>query len=79
VTAFPTIQDSLAVGQKTADDERVILFIKMVPNIDFTEKLVNDIKSKIRSLLSARHVPAVILPIADIPVIYLLDLVYFDW
>jgi acetoacetyl-CoA synthetase len=33
----------------------------------FNNDLVSQIKLRIRTLLSARHVPAVILPIADIP------------
>ncbi|KAJ3272760.1 hypothetical protein HDV01_005288 [Terramyces sp. JEL0728] len=64
---FPEVADSVAVGQKQDDDERVILFCKMADGQGFSEDLVLRIKSKIRSLLSVRHIPAKILPIADIP------------
>lgn len=64
---FPQLADTLVVGQKLGDDERVILFCKMAPTEQFTDALVESIKSAIRSRLSARHVPAVIMPIADIP------------
>ncbi|KAJ3321193.1 hypothetical protein HDV06_004536 [Boothiomyces sp. JEL0866] len=64
---FPEVADSVAVGQKQDDDERVILFCKMADGQEFSEDLVLRIKSAIRSLLSVRHVPAKILPIADIP------------
>lgn len=64
---FHEVADSVAVGQKQGDDERVILFCKMAEGQEFTEDLVLRIKSTIRSLLSVRHVPAKILPIADIP------------
>jgi acetoacetyl-CoA synthetase len=67
VSAFPQVQDSLAVGQKTSDGERVIMFLKMAEGQTFNNDLVSQIKLRIRTLLSARHVPAVILPIADIP------------
>ena len=76
MTNFPTVQDSLAVtldyddtqvGQKIGDDERVILFCKMQPDQELTPELVNQIKVKIRSLLSPRHVPSFILKIGDIP------------
>ncbi|KAJ3295776.1 hypothetical protein HK104_002336 [Borealophlyctis nickersoniae] len=64
---FPAVADSLAVGQKMGEDERVVLFCKMAEGHRFTDELVEQIKSRIRSQLSSRHVPAVILPIADIP------------
>lgn len=62
--------DSLAVGQRRATDtdERVVLFLKLVDDstVDFVT-LVKDIKMRMRQDLSPRHVPAVIMPIADIP------------
>jgi len=69
VTAFPSVEDSLVVGQKVGDDERVIMFCKMASGITFTRELEQDIRTKIRDLLSSRHVPSIIMPIADIPVI----------
>lgn len=67
MTQFPQVQDSLAVGQKIPDGERVVLFLKMQKGHAFNDELVNEIKLVIKTLLSARHVPAVILPIDDIP------------
>ncbi|KAI8908028.1 hypothetical protein EDD86DRAFT_208747 [Gorgonomyces haynaldii] len=64
---FKDVQDSLAVGQKQGEDERVVLFCKMVPGKQLTPELLDKIRARIRTLLSPRHVPAVILPIADIP------------
>ena len=43
-----------------------MLFLKMV-NGDLPADLVKRLSSTIRSRLSARHVPALILPISDIP------------
>ena len=56
------------MGQRTPDrsEERVVLFLKMVQG-DLTADLVKRLSSTIRSRLSARHVPALILPISDIP------------
>ena len=46
----------------------------------FTENLVTQIKSTIRKELSARHVPNVVLEIADIPVSYfILMIIFFTW
>lgn len=67
MTFFPQVADSLCVGQTIADGERVVLFLKMAEGQHFSAELVNGIKARIRNLLSARHVPAVILPILDIP------------
>lgn len=61
------ISDSLVVGQKYKDDERVVLFLKMAQGHEFSTALCDDIKKLIRSELSPRHVPSVILPIKDIP------------
>jgi len=68
VEQFKEIADSVCVGQKSADgsEERVILFLK-VSSGSLTEDLVGRLVTRIRTQLSARHVPAIILPIADIP------------
>ena len=62
------VSDSLCVGQRTPDrsEERVILFLKMAEG-EVTPELVKRLSSSIRSRLSARHVPALILPTTDIP------------
>jgi len=71
VETYPEVADSLCVGQKSAlaggDNERVILFLKMADDIAFEGGLVKKLKKKISEALSIRHVPALILPIADIP------------
>ncbi|KAJ7698594.1 acetoacetyl-CoA synthetase [Mycena rosella] len=64
------INDSLCVGQQRPQDtsERVLLFLKMRPGHPLDDRLVAKIKSAIRTALSARHVPAFVLPVEDIPV-----------
>lgn len=69
---FTDVQDSLAVGQKQGLDERVILFCKMNEGKKLTLNLISSINDRIKTLLSARHVPAMILPIADIPYVMLI-------
>ena len=60
----------MCVAQRNGDnmEERVVLFLKMAPGSEFNQDLVNSLKASIRLSLSARHVPAVFLPITDIPV-----------
>lgn len=64
------LDDSLCIGQRRAQDkdERVLLFLKMHPGQKATPVLVDQIKAAIRKSLSARHVPAYIFEIEDIPV-----------
>jgi acetoacetyl-CoA synthetase len=64
------LEDSLCVGQRRPQDqdERVLLFLKMRPGKEFTKDLTDQIKRAIRQSLSARHVPAYIFEIKDIPV-----------
>ncbi len=64
---FPEIADSLAVGQRWDDDERVILFVKPAEGVDLTEELRQKIRQSIRDNVSPRHVPAKIIQIAEIP------------
>ncbi|KAI0335499.1 acetoacyl-CoA synthetase [Cubamyces sp. BRFM 1775] len=67
--AAHTIVDSLVVGQSIAGgtDERVILFVKLLEGQMLTEDLEKRIKAEIRARRSARHVPARIIQVDDIP------------
>jgi acetoacetyl-CoA synthetase len=64
---FPEIEDSVVIGQKIKDDERVILFIKTKEGYEFGQDLITRVKTHIRQVLSPRHVPCIILPTTDIP------------
>ncbi|KAF5322148.1 hypothetical protein D9619_001457 [Psilocybe cf. subviscida] len=63
------VDESLCVGQRRPQDkdERVLLFLKMRPGYKFTPQLETQIKHAIRKGLSARHVPAYIFEVSDIP------------
>jgi len=67
VETFPEIIDSIVVGQRWKGDERVILFVKMAERIELTEELKKKIGESIRENVSPRHVPALIIAVADIP------------
>ncbi|KAK2814081.1 hypothetical protein FQN50_000485 [Emmonsiellopsis sp. PD_5] len=67
---FPNqIADSICVGQRRPQDsdETVMLFLLMRPGVPFTQELVNEVKSAIKSGLSARHVPKYVFETPDIP------------
>ena len=67
VEALPEILDSLVVGQDWDNDVRVILFVRLAEGVVFNDELVKKIKTVIRENTTPRHVPAKIIPVADIP------------
>jgi acetoacetyl-CoA synthetase len=67
VEKFPEIEDSIAVGQNWEGDQRIILFVKLAPQVKLTDELKNRIKTALRDKASPRHVPALIIDVPDIP------------
>ena len=67
VEKFKEIKESIVVGQTWDNDVRIILFIVMSSKHNFTENLVNKIKSEIRKNVSPRHVPSKVIKVRDIP------------
>ncbi len=67
VETLEEIADSIVVGQDWDNDVRIILFIKPAPGVEFNEALVKKINRTIRENTSPRHVPAKVIPVADIP------------
>jgi acetoacetyl-CoA synthetase len=61
------IQEAVVIGQSWSDDVRVVLFVVMATGQVLGDSLRSEIKLKIRQGASPRHVPAVILQVADIP------------
>lgn len=61
------VVESVAIGQKWQDDERVVLFVTLRPGLKLDDELIAKIKKQIRSGASPHHVPARILQVADIP------------
>ncbi|KFZ09994.1 hypothetical protein V501_05380 [Pseudogymnoascus sp. VKM F-4519 (FW-2642)] len=69
VQHFPTILDSICVGQRRPrdSDERVFLFLQMHSGAKFTAELEAEIRAAIRKALSARHVPKYIFECPELP------------
>lgn len=67
VEKLPEVADSLAIGQNYKGDQRIILFVKLVPGVKLDEELKNRIKSELREKASPRHVPSLIFEVPDIP------------
>ena len=67
VEALSEINEAIAVGQRSKDGERVVLFVKLARGKVLNETLRAKIKTAIRKSASPRHVPAKIVAVADIP------------
>ena len=67
VEQIEEVLEGLVVGQIWKGDTRVVLFVRLNENSNLTEELMNQIKTKIRTGASPRHVPAKILSVKDIP------------
>ena len=67
VEQVPEVLESVAVGQRWGDDERVILFVRLREGIVLDDPLRERIAKQIRANTTPRHVPAKILQVADIP------------
>jgi acetoacetyl-CoA synthetase len=67
VETVPGIAEAVAIGQKWDGDTRIVLFVKLVDGAELTPDVVSVIRRRLREEESPRHVPALILPIPDIP------------
>ena len=67
LAAMPEIQEALAIGQRFAGDVRIVLFVQLAPGSALDEPLRQRIRARIRSATTARHVPARILAVPDLP------------
>jgi acetoacetyl-CoA synthetase len=67
VEQIPEIAEALAIGQDWDNDVRIVLFVRLQPGAVLDEPLRQQIRTKIRSGASPRHVPARIVAVADIP------------
>ncbi len=67
VETIEVVAEAVCVGQEWDGDTRVVLFVVMQPGTVLTDTIRQEIRSRIRSHASPRHVPAVILSVDDIP------------
>jgi acetoacetyl-CoA synthetase len=67
VEGLPQVVEALAVGQDWNGDVRVVLFVRLAEGVTLDEPLKREIRSTIRTHTTARHVPAKIIAVPDIP------------
>jgi acetoacetyl-CoA synthetase len=67
VEGLPQIAEALAVSQDWHGDVRVVLFVRLQPGVALDEALKKELRTTIRSHTTARHVPAKIIAVPDMP------------
>ena len=67
VESLAQIAEALAVGQDWHGDVRVVLFVRLQPGAVLDEALKRQLRTTIRTNTTARHVPAKIIAVPDIP------------
>ncbi|QEG01580.1 Acetyl-coenzyme A synthetase [Stieleria maiorica] len=61
------VLESIVTTKQCDDDERLVLFVKLRPNLTLDDSLRDKIRKQIRDNTTPRHVPWKILQVADIP------------
>ena len=67
VETIDAVVEALCVGQAWRDDVRVVLFVVLREDVVLDDALEAQIRDHIRTNASPRHVPAVIVQVADVP------------
>ncbi len=70
VEQLDAVVESLAIGQDwppQSNDTRVVLFVRLRDGLTLDAALIKKIKTRIRNHTTPRHVPAVVVQVADIP------------
>ncbi len=67
VEKVDAVVESLCIGQPWQDDVRVVLFVRLREGLLLDDELRQQIRTTIRANTTPRHVPAVIIQVADIP------------
>jgi acetoacetyl-CoA synthetase len=67
VEQLEEVVESIVIGQDWADDVRVVLFVVLQSGIELDVALQGKIRNTVRVKCSPRHVPAIIIQVAEIP------------
>ena len=67
VEQLSDVVESLVIGQDWDNDVRVVLFVRLRDGLALDDGLTKRIKQQIKANTTARHVPAKVIQVADIP------------
>jgi acetoacetyl-CoA synthetase len=67
VERFPDVAEGVAVSQRLGSETRAVMFLRISDGAELTPELEAEIRRRLRTEGSPRHVPAIIATVADIP------------
>jgi len=67
VEKVPEVVESIAIGQEWRGDVRIVLFVRLRDGLALDDRLAEKIRVAIRGNATARHVPAKIVQVPDLP------------
>jgi acetoacetyl-CoA synthetase len=67
VEQLPEIVESLVIGQRWENDERLVLFVRLRDGLMLDDALEDRIRRQVRERTTPRHVPARIVQVSEIP------------
>jgi acetoacetyl-CoA synthetase len=67
VEQLEEILESLVIGQRWENDERIVLFVRLRDDLKLTPDLEDRIRRRIREHATPRHVPARIVQVTEVP------------
>ena len=67
VERLDEIVESLVIGQRWGNDERIVLFVRLREGLTLTPELQDRIRQHVRENTTPRHVPARIVQVSEIP------------
>ena len=67
VEQLDDVVESLVIGQKWDNDERIVLFVRLRDGLELSEAVCDRIRQRIREATTPRHVPARIVAVPEIP------------
>ena len=67
VEAMDEVAEALSIAQLWGASERMVLFVRLAPEVRLDEELEGRIRAVLRTQASPRHVPAKVVQVPDIP------------
>jgi acetoacetyl-CoA synthetase len=67
VEQHPDVVESLVFGQEHDNDVRIVLLVRLMNDKVLDETLIADLKQRIRTTCTPRHVPALVVQVDDLP------------
>jgi acetoacetyl-CoA synthetase len=67
VEQHPDVVESLVFGQEHDNDVRIVLLVRLMNDKVLNDELVADLKQRIRTTCTPRHVPALVVQVDDLP------------